>query len=130
MLCVAENLTRQENPLSTDSAAIAAIDQLVSEYQAARAYVTGHVDRVLSGREGAAEGPIAKILYTEAYNRIARYGAELCTRFGPVSPAGAEAAQRLRDAWLWSRAITISGGTSEIMRNIVARQRLKLPSGR
>ena len=85
---------------------------------------------MLSGREGAAEGPIAKIVYTEAYNRIARYGAELCTRFGPVSPAGAEAAQRLRDAWLWSRAITISGGTSEIMRNIVARQRLKLPSGR
>jgi alkylation response protein AidB-like acyl-CoA dehydrogenase len=130
VLSVAENLARQRSPLSTNSAVIAAIGELVGEYQAANAYVTGHVDRVLSGREGAAEGPIAKIVYTEAYNRIARYGAELCTRFGPVSPVGAEAAQRLRDAWLWSRAITISGGTSEIMRNIVARQRLKLPSGR
>ena len=130
VLSVAEHLTRQGSPLITDSAVIAATDELVGESRAASAYVTGHVDRVLSGREGAAEGPIAKILYTEAYNRIARYGAELCTRFGPVSPAGAEAAQRLRDAWLWSRAITISGGTSEIMRNIVARQRLKLPSSR
>ena len=130
VLSVAENLTRHRSPLRTDSAVIAAIDELVSEYRAANAYVTGHVDRVLSGREGAAEGPIAKIVYTEAYNRIARYGTELCMRFGPVSPAGAEAAQRLRDAWLWSRAMTISGGTSEIMRNIVARQRLRLPSGR
>jgi alkylation response protein AidB-like acyl-CoA dehydrogenase len=130
VLSVAGHLTRQGSPLSTDSAVLAIIGELVGEYQAARAYVTGHVDRVLSGREGAAEGPIAKIVYTEAYNRIARYGAGLCTRFGPVPPPAADAAQRLRDAWLWSRAMTISGGTSEIMRNIVARQRLKLPSGR
>jgi alkylation response protein AidB-like acyl-CoA dehydrogenase len=130
VLTVVENLSRAGTPLRTDPAVIAAIDELVGDYHAARAYVMGHVDRVLTGSEGAAEGPIAKILYTETYNRIARYGVEMCTRFGPVSAAGEDAAQRLRDAWLWSRAITISGGTSEIMRNIVARQRLKLPSGR
>jgi alkylation response protein AidB-like acyl-CoA dehydrogenase len=130
VLTVVENLSRGGSALRTDSAVIAAIDELVGSYHAARAYVTGHVDRVLSGHEGAAEGPIAKIVYTEAYNRIARYGVEVCTRFGPVLAAGEDAAQRLRDAWLWSRAVTISGGTSEIMRNIVAKQRLKLPSGR
>lgn len=43
-------------------------------------------------------------------------------------PENVEAeAQRLVDAWLWSRALTISGGSSEIMRNIIAKRRLQLP---
>ena len=40
-----------------------------------------------------------------------------------------EAKQRLRECWLWSRAYTVSGGSSEMMRNILAKRRLALPSG-
>ena len=134
VLTVADALVCDGAPVSGDSAVRAAVEQLVAEHEAARAFVTGHVGRVLAGRESEAEAPIAKIAYSEAYNRIARYGVELLTAFGPVvdplaTEAGA-AAQRLQDAWLWSRAITISGGSSEIMRNIIARRRLKLPAVR
>ena len=39
-----------------------------------------------------------------------------------------QAKQRLRECWLWSRAYTVSGGSSEMMRNILAKRRLMLPS--
>ena len=82
---------------------------------------------MLAGREGESEGPIAKLLYTEAYNGIARYGTQLGATYGPASGMGAEAAGRLQDAWLWSRVLTISGGSSEVMRNILGERVLGLP---
>ena len=103
------------------------IAALGSEASAARAFVTDHVDRALRNQDVPADAAIAKALYSEAYNAIARYGAELVTAYSPV-PENVEAeAQRLVDAWLWSRALTISGGSSEIMRNIIAKRRLQLP---
>jgi alkylation response protein AidB-like acyl-CoA dehydrogenase len=136
VLDVATGLRREGVPLDEDPTILSAVEGLLAESEAARAFVEGQIDRVLAQREGVAEASIAKIAYTEAYNRIARYGTELVTGFGPVGPAGPEgepareAGQRLRDAWLWSRALTISGGSSEVMRNIIAKRRLQLPSGR
>jgi alkylation response protein AidB-like acyl-CoA dehydrogenase len=106
------------------------IAALAAEFAAARCFLAGHVERALAGGEQPAEGPIAKILFSETYNRIARFGVELVTWHLPTPKAAAESAQRLQDAWLWSRALTISGGSSEIMRNIIARRRLRLPSAR
>ena len=63
------------------------------------------------------------------YKRIARFGVQLMAEYPVMETTGMLAAQRLRDAWLWSRALTISGGSSEIMRNILARRNLGLPSG-
>lgn len=106
----------------------AVIEQWRGEYEAARAFITGHAERATAGTSDPTDAPIAKILYTETYNWIARFGVELVTRHLPL-PADLEpVAQRLSDAWLWSRAMTISGGSSEVMRNILARRRLKLPS--
>jgi alkylation response protein AidB-like acyl-CoA dehydrogenase len=100
---------------------------LGSEALAARAFVADHVDRALRHEDEPADACISKALYSETYNAIARYGAELVTEYSPV-PEDVEAeAQRLVDAWLWSRALTISGGSSEIMRNIIAKRRLRLP---
>ena len=47
---------------------------------------------------------------------------------GPPDSPCHQAKQRLRECWLWSRAYTISGGSSEMMRNILAKRRLMLPS--
>ena len=105
----------------------AAIAALTSDAAAARSFVRDHVDRALSGADDPTDGSIAKLLHTETYNRISRYGASMLAEHGPA-PAGVEKeAGRLLDAWLWSRALTISGGSSEVMRNIIARRRLGLP---
>ncbi|MFC8097689.1 acyl-CoA dehydrogenase family protein [Streptomyces sp. NPDC057363] len=106
------------------------ITRLRSEAEAANAYVTGHIERALAGEEGEAEAPIAKLLYTEAYNRTARLGVQVITQHQPVPEHARAAARRLTDAYLWSRSLTISGGSSEVMRNIIGKRRLRLPSGR
>jgi alkylation response protein AidB-like acyl-CoA dehydrogenase len=103
------------------------IAALGSEALAARAFVADHVDRALRNEDAPADASIAKALYSETYNAIARYGAELVTEHSPVPEEVKVEAQRLVDAWLWSRALTISGGSSEIMRNIIAKRRLRLP---
>jgi alkylation response protein AidB-like acyl-CoA dehydrogenase len=101
---------------------------LASQAEAAMAFVDAHIERESEGRADDSEGPVGKILYTETYNRIARYGVHLASDNEIADSEEAKvSAQRLRDAWLWSRALTISGGSSEIMRNIIARHRLHLP---
>jgi alkylation response protein AidB-like acyl-CoA dehydrogenase len=72
---------------------------------------------------------MAKLLTTETYGRIAAYGVHLAD-MGRLAhdPEAERSRRRLEDAWLWSRALTISGGSSEVMRNILAKRRLGLPS--
>jgi alkylation response protein AidB-like acyl-CoA dehydrogenase len=103
------------------------IAALTSEAQAARAFVALQVDQALAGTDQPADASIAKLLYTETYGRIARYGVSLVAEHGPVPDSVSPQTDRLRDAWLWSRALTISGGSSEVMRNIIAKRRLHLP---
>lgn len=103
------------------------LSELVVEAQLAKAFVLDHVDRALLDQESEGDGSISKVLYTETYNRIARYGAEVAMAHSPLPPGTVAAAQRLNDSWLWSRSLTISGGSSEVMRNIVGKRRLRLP---
>jgi alkylation response protein AidB-like acyl-CoA dehydrogenase len=103
------------------------IADLVADALLAKAFVADHVDRALVDREAPADGSISKVLYTEAYNRISRYGAELAMSHQPLPVEAHDSAQHLIDSWLWSRSLTISGGSSEVMRNIIAKRRLHLP---
>jgi alkylation response protein AidB-like acyl-CoA dehydrogenase len=84
----------------------------------------------LDGSSRPGDAAVAKISFAETYHAIASYGARLGATTAskanaPVSVA--EARERLRDWWLWSRAYTISGGSTEIMRNILAKRELELP---
>jgi alkylation response protein AidB-like acyl-CoA dehydrogenase len=108
------------------------IADLAARAEAARAFTDGHVLSAMVGHEVEGDASIAKILHTETYQAISSY-AEHLIGSGDLSETASSAraaAERLRDAWLWSRALTISGGSSEIMRNILAKRRLGLPSAR
>jgi alkylation response protein AidB-like acyl-CoA dehydrogenase len=104
------------------------IAALGSEALAARAFVDDHVARTLRGEETPADASVAKILYSETYNSMARYGSEFVMEHSPMPEKVEPQARRIVDAWLWSRALTISGGSSEIMRNIIAKRRMHLPA--
>jgi alkylation response protein AidB-like acyl-CoA dehydrogenase len=106
------------------------IAELDAEAEAATAFVERHIEHMLAGQKDEGGGPMAKLLTTETYGRIAAYGVHLANE-GQLDPEPeAELSRRrLEDAWLWSRALTISGGSSEIMRNIVAKRHLGLPAG-
>jgi alkylation response protein AidB-like acyl-CoA dehydrogenase len=103
---------------------------LAAEVQAAQVFVADYVSRTLLGDEQPADAAIAKILHSEAYYEVARLAVEFISDNGPVPDAVAAQAVRLEEAWLWSKALTISGGSSEVMRNIIARRRLGLPQVR
>jgi alkylation response protein AidB-like acyl-CoA dehydrogenase len=107
------------------------VAELAVEVEVAKAFIDDHVERLTSGDEQAGDGSIAKLSFAETYHRVAAYGAELAASATVAGVADHElqnAKQRLRECWLWSRAYTISGGSSEMMRNILAKRRLHLPS--
>ena len=127
-LCdVARSLTVGEQPAYERDDIRYAVGALGSDAHAARAFVADHVEQALSGTDLPGDASVAKLLYSETYNRVARYGVELMAEHGPVPDTVGVQAGRLMDAWLWSRALTISGGSSEVMRNIIAKRRLGLP---
>ncbi len=109
---------------------VQAIADLDAETEAAKAFVGHHIHMMLTEQQDEGGAAMAKLLTTEIYGRIASYGVHLGAS-GQVAPTPeADASvRRLHDAWLWSRALTISGGSSEIMRNILGKRRLGLPSG-
>jgi alkylation response protein AidB-like acyl-CoA dehydrogenase len=107
------------------------VAELAVEVEVAKAFIDDHVERLTSGDEQPGDGSIAKLSFAETYHRVAAYGAQLAATATAVEEADddvRQAKQRLRECWLWSRAYTISGGSSEMMRNILAKRRLRLPS--
>jgi alkylation response protein AidB-like acyl-CoA dehydrogenase len=99
------------------------------EVEVAKAFIDDHVERLVAGAEQPGDGSIAKLSFAETYHRVSAYGAELSAMVCTVAsdPNVAQAKQRLKECWLWSRAYTVSGGSSEMMRNILAKRRLLLP---
>jgi alkylation response protein AidB-like acyl-CoA dehydrogenase len=84
------------------------------------------VDRVACGTDVPADALIAKLAYTELNVAICLYAVDLAAS-GRLRPEGAEVYARWQQAFLWSRALTISGGSSEIVRNVLATQLFGFP---
>jgi hypothetical protein len=78
------------------------------------------LDAVLHGRSGAVLAAANKVAHTEAAQQIARAALD----FG--GPAALVVGDGLEFLWRQSLWETIGGGTSEIMRSVVARQGLEL----
>jgi alkylation response protein AidB-like acyl-CoA dehydrogenase len=94
---------------------------------ALRAQSRGTQLRVAEGAVPGAEASIDKILIAAAEQAVFGAGQQLLA--GMVEFGGTSAADRWRKEWLYSRAATIYGGTSEIQRDIVAGRLLRLPRG-
>ncbi len=107
------------------------VAELAVEVEVAKAFIDDHVERLVSGDEKPGDASIAKLSFAETYHTVAAYGAELASSVRLDAPPDSpvyQAKQRLRECWLWSRAYTVSGGSSEMMRNILAKRRLMLPA--
>ena len=83
------------------------------------------VDKVAENADVPADGMIAKLAYTELNVALCQYAMNLtCT--GRLRDDGRDVYRRWQQAFLWSRALTISGGSSEIIHNVLATQLLGL----
>src|SRR5215207_2206115 len=98
------------------------IGRLVSQQQSARLLNLRSVERAVVGAEPSAEGNVTKLLAAEQSQRINELGMRIA---GAAAVAGDEEA--LTRHYLFSRALTIAGGTSEVTRNVIAERILGLP---
>jgi alkylation response protein AidB-like acyl-CoA dehydrogenase len=103
-------------------------DDPVLRQQLARVYMEGELlklisDRAISaelhGRAMGPEGSIAKLLWSELEQHVADVASDV---LGPEALEGAWARDRV-----YSRSLTIAGGTTQVNKNIVATRLLGLP---
>jgi alkylation response protein AidB-like acyl-CoA dehydrogenase len=99
-----------------------AVGAHVAEGAAMRALNLRRVERAVAGGEPGPEGNVTKLLSAEHAQRAADIAVDL---LGPdtLSEAGQAAAQ----AVIFTRALSIAGGTSEITRNQIGERILGLP---
>jgi alkylation response protein AidB-like acyl-CoA dehydrogenase len=97
------------------------------ELEQAKLVVRDTVDRIVLDAEHPSDGPVAKLAYTELNVELCELALGLLGSAVSVDEAGHDAAERCRSSFLWSRALTISGGASEVLRGLIGRQLLGLP---
>jgi alkylation response protein AidB-like acyl-CoA dehydrogenase len=132
LVTVVRNATLDGRPAFEHDDIRQTVAELAVEVEVAKSFIDDHVERLIAGADQAGDGSIAKLSFAETYHRVSAYGCELSAMVCTVAadPSVDEAKRRLRECWLWSRAYTISGGSNEMMRNILAKRRLMLPSRR
>ncbi|BBX66456.1 acyl-CoA dehydrogenase [Mycobacterium saskatchewanense] len=75
------------------------------------------------------DSPVSKVVFTEANLDIAEYALTLQGARGVLEATDSDAIEggKWQEAYLWARGFTISAGSNEIMRNLIAERSLKLP---
>jgi alkylation response protein AidB-like acyl-CoA dehydrogenase len=108
------------------------IGQFSAEVEALSALTYANLTRWLRGTERMHDGAMAKLMFSELNLEMARYAVELSGETGVLVEGDPDAldAGRWQDEWLYARAYTIAGGSSEIMRNLIAERGLALPRER
>ncbi|MDB5065550.1 MAG: acyl-CoA dehydrogenase [Chloroflexi bacterium] len=119
-------------PRSADPVVRQRIAQLVIEVEAMRINGLRGLSRVLHGEQPGPEGSVNKLMWSELNQRIAETALDLLGPYGTLAEGEERAprAGRWAYGYLRSRANSIEGGTSEVLRNILAERVLGLPRGR
>ena len=108
-----------------------ALAQSYVELRVLRLHNWRTLSRLARGEQPGPESSWVKLTWTDMTQHLSTTGLELT---GEASPLwhGADALPadgRWQRQWLWSKASSIAGGTSEIQRNIIAERILGLPRG-
>jgi alkylation response protein AidB-like acyl-CoA dehydrogenase len=90
--------------------------------------VIERLDRELAGRSSAADVPICKLAFSELNLAMAEFGMRLQGASALVTSGEHAYADGIwQDEFLYARTYTVAGGSSEIMRNVIAERALGLP---
>ncbi|GGL15638.1 acyl-CoA dehydrogenase family protein [Nocardia jinanensis] len=126
---LAQKMTRGGRPAIEDGAVQETLGKLTAAVEALSALVYANISRWSRGTERVQDAPMAKLMFSEIGVEIARFALELSGEAGILveGDSGAVDSGRWQDEFLYARAFTIAGGSSEIMRNIIAERGLKMP---
>jgi alkylation response protein AidB-like acyl-CoA dehydrogenase len=112
---------------SADATTQRVVGEAYADVIALRARSRGTQRRVADGDLRGAASSIDKILIAAADQSV--FNAARSVLGGEIEFEDSDRADRYRKEWLYSRAATIYGGTSEIQRDIIATRLLDLPRG-
>jgi alkylation response protein AidB-like acyl-CoA dehydrogenase len=105
-----------------DAGHLRAAGELIADQQCQRLLNLRQAARAVLGGEPGPEGNITKLLVGQQLQRVTELGVKLA---GPDAVAAKN--DWVARAYLYSRCLTIAGGTTEIVRNQIAERILKLP---
>ena len=109
---------------ATDGNVLDQVGALVAESQALAVLGVRLTLRTLAGADAGPESSVRKLVGAEHDQRTQELGLSL---LGPEGAATDGVAAPWINGLLWSRCLTIAGGTSEIQRNVIAERLLGLP---
>ncbi len=110
----------REQGLDRDPRALDVLGELAAQVYEVEMHALRVLDAMLRGRPGVVEAAASKVFQTEVCQRSARAAFDL------GGEAALESGARVNTLWRQSLWETIGGGTSEIMRGVVAKQGLGL----
>jgi len=121
----------RERDLLDDVATSDGLAQSFVETRVLRLHNTRTLSRLARGIEPGPETSWIKLAWTDMTQALSSRGVELCGEAGPLWRGAHDvpADGKWQRQWLWSKAASIAGGTSEIQKNIVAERILGLPRG-
>ena len=105
------------------------IGDFTAQVEALSALTMANVTRWSRGTERMHDAAMAKLMFSELNLAIATFAVELAGERGVLVAGDVNAVDggRWQDEFLYARAFTIAGGSSEIMRNLIAERGLGLP---
>jgi alkylation response protein AidB-like acyl-CoA dehydrogenase len=125
---LAKSVSLNGRPAIEDASVQDGLGKLMASVDALSALIYANISRWSRGTERVQDAPMAKLMFSELGVDIARFALELSGERGVlVAGDGAVDQGRWQDEFLYARAYTIAGGSSEIMRNIIAERGLQMP---
>ena len=120
-----------ERGLLDDVATSDGLAQSFVETRVLRLHNTRTLSRLAKGIEPGPETSWIKLAWTDMTQSLSTRAVDLCGEAAPLWRGAHElpADGKWQRQWLWSKAASIAGGTSEIQKNIVAERILGLPRG-
>ena len=114
-----------------DDATAEALAQSFVELRVLRLHNWRTLSRLARGEEPGAESSFVKLTWTDMTQHLSELGLALTGEAAPLwrDADHLPADGRWQRQWLWSKAASIAGGTSEIQRNIIGERILGLPRG-
>jgi alkylation response protein AidB-like acyl-CoA dehydrogenase len=105
------------------------IGEFRAEVEALSALTAANITRWSRGAERMHDAAMSKLMFSELNLQIAQFAVELGGEQGTLVEGDPNVLDdgRWQDEWLYARAYTIAGGSSEIMRNLIAERGLGLP---
>ena len=126
---LARNHRRGGRPALEDSAVRQQLAAFAARARIQRALGYRVATKAAAGTSDVWDAPLMKIWGSELNLETAEYGLELQGARSALSDADPLVAEggHWQDAFLYARALTIAGGSNEIMRNLIAERGLGLP---